>query len=256
MNTKSILFSFAFLTGILLQFGASAQERNLNDSIVFAPHLTVHYAYQFPGGDLAKRFGNNSAVGADFYIKNRKNYFFGGEFNFLYGTRVTEPGLLSNLMTDNGEIIDLEGKPAELLIQQRGWTATLNVGKLFPVFGPNMNSGLLLRGGVGYIQHKIRIEQQINDLPFLRDEYLKGYDRLTNGLLFNQFVGYYHMSSNRLVNFMVGFEAYQGFTAGRRDFNFDTQTVDNDPRFDLLLGLKAGWIIHFYRRQGPEFYYD
>ncbi|MDA0882085.1 MAG: hypothetical protein O2984_02120, partial [Bacteroidetes bacterium] len=54
-----IISCVLFLT---LSTSLSAQERNLNDSIVFAPHIAVHYAYQFPGGDLAKRFGANSAV--------------------------------------------------------------------------------------------------------------------------------------------------------------------------------------------------
>lgn len=241
--------------GLFLSLCAFTQ-RSVKDSILTAPHLTIHYAYHLPSGDMGDRFGNSSALGVDFYVKTKKNLFLGGEGNFIFGDNVFEPGLLSNLVTENGEIIDQDGKISELKIQQRGWTVSLNAGKLFPIFGPNPNSGLLLRGGLGFMQHKIRIEHQVNTLPQLDGDYEKGYDRLTNGLMLTQFVGYYHMSNNRLANFVIGVESMQGFTQGRRDFNFDTQTVDDQPRFDMLAGIKIGWIIHFYARTGEEYYYD
>ncbi|MGB0423347.1 MAG: hypothetical protein ACPGED_03445 [Flavobacteriales bacterium] len=231
-------------------------QRNVKDSVVTAPHLTVHYAYHMPGGDMGDRFGNSSALGTDFYVKTKRNIFLGAEGDFIFGSNVFEPGLLSNLVTENGEIIDQDGKLSDLKIQERGWTVSVNAGKLFPIFGPNPNSGLLLRGGVGFMQHKIRIEHQVNTLPQLDGDYEKGYDRLTNGLMLKQFIGYYHMSNNRLANFVIGIEGIQGFTQGRRSFNFDTQTVDDQPRFELLAGIKVGWIIHFYARTGEDYYYD
>ncbi|NQX91849.1 MAG: hypothetical protein HRT74_06960 [Flavobacteriales bacterium] len=247
---------FVMFSALLLSFGTMAQLRNIKDSTLVAPHLTATYGYHLPGGDLADRFGNSNALGADFYVKTKKNWFIGTEANFIFGNEVFEPGLLSNLYTDRGEVIDQDGEVSILNISQRGWSITANGGKLFRVFGSNANSGLLIRGGIGFIQHKIRIEHQVNTLPQLDGDYEKGYDRLTNGLLLKQFVGYYHMSNNRLANFVVGFEMYQGFTQGRRDFNFDTQTVDDQPRFDVLAGFKVGWVIHFYRRTGQEYYID
>lgn len=240
---------------LVLGFFAHGQ-RDIQDSVVTAAHMTINYAYHMPGGDMGDRFGNNSALGADFYVKTKRNLFLGGEGSFFFGNNVFEPGLLSNLVTENGEIIDQDGKISELKVQERGWTVSANVGKLFPLFGPNPNSGLLVRGGVGFMQHKIRIEHQVNTLPQLDGDYEKGYDRLTNGLMLKQFVGYFHMSNNRLLNFVIGLESMQGFTQGRRDFNFDTQTVDDQPRFDMLAGFKVGWIIHFYARTGEEYYYD
>lgn len=85
-------------------------------------------------------------------------------------------------------------------------------------------------GGVGILQHKIRIEHQDNKIPQLEGDYLKGYDRLSNGLMVHQFVGYFHMSNNRLINFFVGAEAWQGFTKNRRDLNFDTKMHDDKTK--------------------------
>lgn len=248
---RSLLAVFFLLFASMLQ-----AQRNVKDSTIVAPHMAITYGYLLNGGDMADRFDPFHSIGADFYVKTKKNWFLGGEGSFLVTNTVMEPGLISNLVTDKGELIDQDGQLSVIDVTGRGWKVTVNGGKLFPVFGSNPNSGLLLRGGVGFLQHKIRIEHQINTLPQLDGDYEKGYDRLTNGLLLNQFVGWYHMSNNRIANFIVGIDAYQGFTQGRRDWNFDTQMKDDQPRLDVMLGLKVGWIIHFYPRTGPEFYTD
>lgn len=231
-------------------------QRNIQDSVITSPHLAFSYAYQIPGGDMQERFGNNSSIGLNFHIKDKQNWYYGVEASFLFGNTVKEPGLLSNLITENNEIIDNFGDLSQVLIQERGWSVSLSGGKLFNVIGPNPNSGILTKAGVGFIQHRIRLEHQQNEITQLEDEYLKGYDRLTNGLLITEFVGYYHMSNRRIVNFFAGIEAMQGFTEGRRDYNFDTKTNNEGARFDALLGLRVGWVINFYQRAPKEFYFD
>jgi hypothetical protein len=100
------------------------------------------------------------------------------------------------------------------------------------------------------------LEHQETTIPQLEGEYLKGYDRLTNGLAANQFLGYFNMSNSRVVNFYIGIEAIEGWTQGRRTINFDTGMVDNEARFDMLMGLRFGWVLHLYERAANEFYYD
>jgi hypothetical protein len=63
------------------------------------------------------------------------------------------------------------------------------------------------------------------------------------------------MSNNRLVNFFVGIEAWQGLTQGRRPQYFDTQQPGNAKRFDALGGIRAGWTLHLYKRLSNGFYY-
>ncbi|WP_306642088.1 hypothetical protein [Sanyastnella coralliicola] len=256
MKVKTILSFLTLTFGVLLLSNSALAQRNVADSLVFSPQISFNYGYQIPAGDMAQRFGNNSSIGLSFHIKDDKNWFYGVEGVYIFGTDVTEPGLLQNLLTENGEIISNQGEISEILIQERGFMVTANGGKLFSLKKTNPNSGILIKGGIGFMQHKIRIENQIHTITQLEDEYLKGYDRLTNGLALSEFVGYYHMSDNRLANFYVGFESYQAFTRGRRDFNFDTQTVDDQARFDMLIGVRAGWVIHIYKRTGREYYYD
>jgi hypothetical protein len=243
---------------ILLFLGSCTSalaQRNVRDSVLFSPHISFNYSYQVPGADLATRFGPNSNVGLNFHVKTRKNIFYGIEGSYLFSNNVSEFGLMSNLLTSADEILSNSGEISEVLIQQRGWIVTLNAGKLFPIRKSNVNSGILIKGGLGYMQHKIRLETQLHTVTQLEDEYAKGYDRLTSGMVMSEFVGYYHMGDSRLTNFYLGFEAYQGLTRGRRSWNFDTQMRDDALRTDLLFGIRAGWVIHIYKRTGRDFYY-
>jgi hypothetical protein len=248
MKKFKLLLSFLFFVH---HAGAQWQVR---DSSLFNPHVTVGYGYSTPGGDLANRFGNNGSIEVGFHIKDKKNWYYGVQLNYLFGNKVHEPNLLSNLLTSRGEILDEQGQIATMFIQERGFNVFLQGGKLFPIIGPNKNSGLLITAGVGLLQHKVRIEHQEAKITQLEGEYLKGYDRLTNGLSVNQFIGYYHLSNNRLINFYIGAQATEGFTQSRREWNLDTQTQDTDKRLDMLFGLRAGWILNLYQRAPNDFY--
>jgi len=253
-NYFRIMKKLTFLAILQLACFFSFGQWQVRDSSLFNPHVTVGYGFSVPEGDLANRFGNNGSLEIGFHIKDKKNWYYGVQFNYLFGNKVQEPNLLSNLLTDRGEILDEQGQIATMFIQERGFNVFFQGGKVIPVFGPNQNSGLLITVGVGLLQHKIRLEHQEAKITQLEGEYLKGYDRLTNGLSLNQFIGYYHLSNNRLINFYIGAQATEGFTQSRREWNFDTQTQDTDKRLDMLFGLRAGWILNLYQRAPNDFY--
>jgi hypothetical protein len=240
----------------LILFQQIQAQYQVRDSALFDPHVSVIFGYQTPSGDMAKRFRDNQFAGLGFHIKSKKNWYYGVEGTYLFGKSVNEPGLLDNIVTNDGYVLDNQGQLVKMNIQERGFTFSLDGGKIFDIIGPNKNSGLLIMGGIGMLQHKIRLEHQENTITQLDGEYIKGYDRLTNGLMIKQFVGYYHMSNNRLVNFFVGIEAMEAFTKSRRDFNFDTQTKDTAERRDYLFGIKAGWTLHLYVRTADAYYYN
>jgi hypothetical protein len=228
----------------------------VRDSSLFDPHVSISYGYAAPGGNLADRFGNNGSLGLGFHIKAKSNWVYGVQGIYIFGNRVHEPGLLQNLYTVNGEILDNQGQITKMFIQERGYCITMNGGRLFNFIGPNPNSGLLILGGIGFMQHKIRLEHQETKVRQLEGDYIKGYDRLTNGICFYQFVGYSLMSSNKLVNFFAGFESYQGLTQSRRGYNFDTMKQDNNKRRDVLVGMRAGWVLHLYERTPDKYYFN
>jgi hypothetical protein len=171
------LIGVAFFLWMSLTFHA---QNAVRDSSLFDPHVSISYAFHLPGGEMVDRFGNSHNIGLGFHIKSKTNWYYGLQASYEFGTRVIEPGLLSNLTIEGGYIMDIQGQLSKISIQQRGYMITLDGGRLFNILGPNKNSGLLAFGGVGFIQHKIRTEYQENEIPQLEGEYLKGYDRLTN----------------------------------------------------------------------------
>jgi len=240
---------------ILFPLMADAQL-NMRDSTVSFAIFGASGAYQTPGGDLAKRFGDDMNVGMVFSWKLKSNWMLGIEGLFLFGGKVKEDQLLDNISTSQGAFIAGSGEYANLLYSERGFKTEFKLGKIFPWIGPNPNSGVFFQAGCGLLQHKIKIQSQGFDVPSIRGEYLKGYDRLTNGLSITEFIGYINFGNKRLVNFYAGPEFTQAFTQNRRSFNFDTRERDNSKRLDLLFGIRFVWMIPVYKRQPQAYYYN
>lgn len=258
MRTFTSIFKLTFKSFILIlllcQGGKVFSQKNIKERSENMPIISFHYGIYNPAGDLEKRFGSNSGIGLSFHYKTKSNYLIGAEGNFLFGRNVKENAILDQITSEDGEVFDKDSQISTILLFERGYTVTANIGKIFPIIGPNPNSGLLIKLGGGFMQHKIRIEHQNNRIPQLDGEYYKGYDRLSNGLLLTQFVGYHNMSNSKLTNFYIGFEFMEGFTQNRREVNFDTKMKDTTKRLDILYGLKLGWCLSIYKRTSNDYY--
>lgn len=233
----------------------SMAQTNIRDTTIALFSVQAGYAYQLPGGDLADRFGANSNVGIGTFRKYRSNFLFGAEGSFLFGNEVVEPGVLSNVINSAGQVVDQDGVQADVFLYERGWTAFGVAGELFPVIGPNPNSGLVLKLGAGYMRHKLRVQTQKNVVPQLEGDYIEGYDRLTAGPAALAYIGYQHFGNRRLVNFHIGVELMAGFTESLRAYNFDTEQYNLANRTDILTGLRVGWSLPIYRRMDDRFHY-
>ncbi|MBI3512403.1 MAG: hypothetical protein HY064_17215 [Bacteroidetes bacterium] len=229
------------------------------DSVRRAFAISANYSYEIPGGDLAKRFGNNMAIGSTFSYKTKKNFNYAAQWTYIFGKDVRENGILDSIMTQDGHIIDKEGKFADVRIFERGFSFNLNAGKIITVptmLSPNRNSGIYLSGGIGILQHRIRIIDNGGRTPQLTKDYLKGYDRLTNGIAFNEFAGYWFMSKNHFSNFYAGFEITEAFTHSRRSWDYDLNRADTQHRFDMLWGGRLGWNILIAKRSTDKYYFN
>ena len=208
MKTRLRLLYF-----INASFSIAEAQKNIQDSVIFTNLIYVNYALQFPGGDLANRFGMNSEIGPGFMIKTSSNWIFGIEGNFLFGKEVKQSdNILSLIETSDGNIIDMEGIYANYNFNERGFSAILRAGKLIPVLGPNRNSGIIVTLGGGYLQHRVYIEHKDKSAPQITGDYLKGYDELKSGFASNVFLGYLYLGNQNKVNFFAGIDVTVGFT--------------------------------------------
>ncbi|MGB0930685.1 MAG: hypothetical protein ACPGVB_07915 [Chitinophagales bacterium] len=249
-------YTLTFLICLFWIFTFSFAQTAKEDVDNYPAYLVhVDYGYQIPSGDLADRFGNNSNIGAGLLYKTKNNWLFGADGYFMFGTDIKE-NFSSNLLTTGGFVLGTNGLYAELNSREQGFCFMGKIGKLFSMSPVNPNTGFTVLLGAGYLQHKIQIEDRNNAVPQFQDEYRKGYDRLTSGLAFSQFIGYTHLSLNRRINFYIGIEAIQAFTQGRRSTNFNNQTNGTGSRTDILFGPKVGWILPIYREPTDKFHTD
>ena len=204
---------------------------------------------------MAKRFGFGSVVSLNFSIKTKRNLFFGADGGFIFSDNVNENGILDSLMTSSGFIINQSGNPATVRIYERGFTASLHFGKLFPIGKHNKNSGLIVYAGPTYLWHWIGIDDIGHQSPQLVDDYLKGYDRFTGGFGVHEFIGYIYFGNNRILNFFAGFDFTQAFTKSLRGYDYDLMRADTQNRKDMLSGFRIGWVLPLYRSTPDEFYY-
>src|SRR5690606_32718291 len=107
-------------------------------------------------------------------------------------------------------------------------------------------SGLHITVGTGFMQHKIRIQEVSQSAPQVIGDYAKGYDRMSNGIMFSQSIGYSHFSNYKLINYYVGIELYEGITENRRTVNYDTGLHDGKRRTDILASVVLRWYFPVY----------
>jgi hypothetical protein len=242
-----------FLTVFLLYNCFVSAQVSIKDSTISTPMIGLSYGYHLAAGDLLSRFGNSSSVQLNVDFKNRANILVGINGSYIFGKEVKED-MFANISTPEGYIINSEGTISDVRLWERGFTVSGTLGGLLHFKKPNPNSGLLFNMGFGFIQHKIRIEVIGNDVPQLSKEYKKGYDRLTNGFLLTENLGYLYLSNNRLTNLYIGLECLQGFTQNRRSYNYDTMEHDSKKRIDILYGARLMWILPLYKKPPQEYY--
>lgn len=258
MHFKSLLLILLVLP-LFMEAQNGKEEEKKEASRIW--NIEFKGAYDVPMADMATRFGNSFRLGAGIKLKTKQNWTFGFEHVFIVGGNVKEPGLMQNILTSNGGIINIFGEVLNPGIFQRGYMTGIQAGKVLPYLSPNPNSGLTVQTGIGFMQYKINLFDRDNNLAPLMSvpnsdlDYKKGYDRLTNGMFLKQFVGYTHYSDNKLINFVTGIDFIYGFTRGRRDFLYDVQKPGNEKRQDLLIGFNFTWVIPLYEKNIEDTYY-
>ncbi len=257
MNLVKTLISFFIFISLAVSMVLGQQDtvkqKSWHENVI---GVSGFYSLQIPFGELADRYGLNSDVGIHSFFMLRNNFTFGLEFNYMFGSQLKGDAthIFDNLKTSNGQILNTQGEYANYVLSERGFFTGGKIGKVF-YLKKGKKTALITNIGIGLLQHKIRIEVEGNNVPGIIGDYSKGYDRLTNGLAINQFIGIGHLPLYSPINFYVGIEINEAWTKNRRNFNFDTMEKDNHLRHDYLFGIKAGWIITIYKQDIKQYYY-
>ena len=256
------IFTTLFLLATLSAHGQDKEKLFGVDESIKRKHgfiLNGNADFDIPAADMAKRFGLSYRLGPAVLYKTEKNWVFGAKFDFILGSKVNQDSLMINIKdkySGSGgsvyEFINNSGERIGVPVYERGYAVGLSAGKIISFSKLHPDNGLMLLTTAGFIQHKIDIYVKDKDVPQLQANYLKGYDRLTNGLFVEEYAGYTYFSQYKLINFTLGVDALFGFTQGRRDYLFDVMRPDTAKRLDILFGLRGGWFIPMFRRKSEE----
>jgi len=224
--------------------------------------LNGNFGLDFPAADMAKRFGTSYRVGPALLYKTKTNWLFGAKFDFILGNNTKEDSLMINIKDKYSgnhnlyELINNDGDRIGVPVYERGYAVGLSVGKIIRTTKKHPDNGWVLLTTGGFMQHRINIYDKDKSVEQLRGNYLKGYDRLANGLFIEQYAGYAYFSDSRLLNFTIGVDFLAGFTQGRRDYLYDVMRPDTKNRVDILFGLRGGWFIPMFRRKSEELQFE
>jgi hypothetical protein len=262
MSTSNHIFIITLATALLLSIGSArvhAQrgfpEKQVENEVDIVT-MGASYGYVLPLGDLVERFGPGGIFKFQVeYMAWPDNWIIGLEGQYGFGARVKE-NVLAFLQDRDGFIVGRDLQLAHVVQQQRTMGLLLYLGRLIPMSENNQRSGIRLTVGGGYLQHWVKVMDELRVLSQIEGRYRYGYDRMTSGLQLNQFIGYQYISLNRLINIHIGLDAMQGFTRSRRAYDFQTMSTEDRRRFDGTIGLRAGIAITLFTgTPGRDIYY-
>lgn len=227
----------------------SAQDkkyRNLSDvNEQMGVLIDFNYSAHYCAGSFSLNYPYAFGLGSRIQLITRSNIMLGISGNYIFNDEVSSD-LVANLREEEGYIIDRFGELSNVEQGLRGYSLFGTAAYLVPVLKSNKRSGIECRVSVGYIRHWARIEVRGGEIFSLKDDYLKGYDQLHDGIALQQYVGYRHLDPNKLINLFAGFEFNQGFTTNRRGYNYQFKQSDTANKVDLMFGFKIGLTLPFY----------
>lgn len=209
--------------------------------------LDLNIAYGTSFGELSKRFGPHQSFGLGISYQPAKGLDFGIKYNYFFSKNVRED-VLKPYRTDFGQLIGEDFLLTSVQLRERGFLAFGYCGGIIPFGSQHKNrQGVRWMFGPGFIQHRIRIQDDSRSVTQLYSDFGRGLDRLTNGFCIVNFVGYELRSSNGRINVYSGFEAIWGFTSGKREWDYDkAESSLGIKRKDNLIQFKLGWYIPYF----------
>lgn len=219
--------------------------------------LGVQGSYLGASGDWSEQFSDLALVGPSVGFKTGDNWIFslGGSFGFGDQARDVRAAL-GPLLTDKGQILNLNGNFAKAQVFQRMVTGRLEVDKLLPFWRPNRNSGPLVGINGGMAWHWLGIQNLESDVPPLTGASRKGYDQMHQGLILGASLGYNFMSRNERINLSLRLELAQMYTRSVRQYHYAEGTAPSGIQANRLYGLKIHWFIPLYQGgKSAQYYY-
>jgi hypothetical protein len=173
----------------------------------------------------------------------------------MFGNTVKED-VVANLRSFDGNIIGIDGQAGDVNLKERGFYLGINACKIIKTTKVVNNlTGIRTQIGAGLLQHKIRVQENSNTIPALDNEYLKNYDRLSNGPAIHLAIGYQYENPKNNFHFNIMGDLYGARTASRRDFDSLEGGYLSKKRNDILAGISVSYIVSISRSDKADHIY-
>jgi len=252
MRSAKIL-EISFLTRLMLPLILLWSTSIVAQNIKRINLLEFKYGFHVPSGDLGERFGSSSDIGATIQsVSVASRLFFGVEGMYFFGNNVKED-VLTQLRAFDGTIIGINGAPADVNLKERGFYLGVNAGKIFPTTSnKNKLTGIRAQIGGGLLQHKIRVQDNAETVTALSEDYLPGYDRLSNGPAVHLGLGYHYQSPTGNFHFHIMGDLYGAQTVSRRDLDYPSGQYLDTKRTDVFAGASIAYVVIISRTSTPD----
>lgn len=237
---------------LLVQIGQHLYAQSVNTVKL----LDFKYGVQIPASDMRDRFGGSNSIGLGLEIASLKAKTFAGiSGHYFFGNTVKED-VLTQLRSEDGNIIGIDQQLGDVHLKERGYYAGVHVGKIFKTTRHEHTlTGVRTQIGFGFLQHKIRVQDNFKTIVPLEKKYLPGYDRLTNGAAVQLGIGYQYDDPINNWHVKIMGDVVAGKTKSRRDFDYATGGPLTDERTDIMVGLQLSYIVTISRSSKEEFIY-
>ena len=255
MRQKSILTCAIILQLLYLHVNG---QGSLRDSAINLSFIGFKYQGGINQGAWADVFPGSGEIGGELGVKFASNIYLTTGGYFYFADRVDSSAIrevLGDMLIADEFVITSDGLLSPIAISISGLTVPFKVGKIFPVIGPNDNSGLYVELGAKFIQYNYWFRVPEGSVGLLRGEYEKGYDRRTRGFGINEGIGYRHFASNNYVNFSIGLDFSQYRLEDARPIFFPTGELGGTRRWGSFFGVSFGWFFPIYKRAPNKAYY-
>ncbi len=262
---KTKIFTIMILALVLSSVGLSAQNDKEaakitgQDTNISTPFFAASVGWTMPFGEMGNRYSSFFNVNADLGWKTLNNWIINVDFGFQFGSDNIKhmKDYLATLYTTGEKpiIVGSDGTDAGVVAYNRNLSLCLGIGKIFPIFGSNPNSGLEVTLWGGYLQHQIIYEATLSRVYQLEGDYKYLYDRQMRGPMTGLFLGYRHISKKSYANWFVGIDWKIAWTKMTRNYQADLQGGDDTRYTDHMLTLKVGWMFPFFGRSADKIYY-
>ena len=108
--------SFAILIFFLSLNWVVFGQRNVKDSIISTPWISIQYGLNWTAGDLKDRLGLLNHIGFFAGYKTSRNWIYGVDGSFIFGQDVRVTGLFDHLVDSKGNITDMNGDIAKVRV--------------------------------------------------------------------------------------------------------------------------------------------